>query len=344
MSNLSLTDWVIDKIKKEYADDVALLVAVEGSSINNDRHGVDFDYFVPATERGNNLSQTFIINGIGNDLYPRSWERTEATAEMKDLATQCLGKAKILYAKSKEDEERFEAIRQRLFDNLNDPSFRYRKALENLDTAMSIYSNMMFQDELYRVRCQTGHVFHFLTVAVGCLNGSYQWDYSLGFIGEISLWEKLPDEYLDIYRSILGANTVEQLKGLTHQLITNTRRFIESFAKNENTVNTQPDYMWLAEWYQELKTCFSRIYYYCSNSNADSAFRDACNLQNELGIICSAYSLETLDLLGEFDAYDLKLLADRTLLIEEKIIEVIESNGITIRRYDTLEAFIVAAD
>ncbi|MCL1830467.1 MAG: hypothetical protein FWG21_03455, partial [Oscillospiraceae bacterium] len=167
MSNLSLTDWVIDKIKKEYADDVALLVAVEGSSINNDRHGVDFDYFVPATERGNNLSQTFIINGIGNDLYPRSWERTEATAEMKDLATQCLGKAKILYAKSKEDEERFEAIRQRLFDNLNDPSFRYRKALENLDTAMSIYSNMMFQDELYRVRCQTGHVFHFLTVAVG---------------------------------------------------------------------------------------------------------------------------------------------------------------------------------
>lgn len=78
-----LTDWVIRTIKTEYPDDVALLVAVEGASINGDGHGEPFDYFVPATERGNELAQTFIIGGVGNDLYPRSWERMERNEEIR---------------------------------------------------------------------------------------------------------------------------------------------------------------------------------------------------------------------------------------------------------------------
>ena len=45
-----LTEWVIQKIKTEYPDDIALLVAVEGSSINGDGHGEPFDYFIPATD------------------------------------------------------------------------------------------------------------------------------------------------------------------------------------------------------------------------------------------------------------------------------------------------------
>jgi hypothetical protein len=125
-SKNKLTEWVINKIKNEYADDVALLVAVEGVSVNGDGHGEPFDYFVPATERGNELSQTFIIDGVGNDLYPRSWERTRRTADLEDLATLCLGNAKILYSRSKEDEEKFEKLRERLFENLANDGFVYK--------------------------------------------------------------------------------------------------------------------------------------------------------------------------------------------------------------------------
>ncbi len=103
-----LTDWAINKIKKEYPEDIALLVAVEGHEVNNDGHGLCFDYFVPATERGYELSQTFILEGIGHDLYPRSWERTEQTADLNDRVTLCLGNAKILYSRTPADTERFE--------------------------------------------------------------------------------------------------------------------------------------------------------------------------------------------------------------------------------------------
>lgn len=85
---------------------MALLVAVEGHSVNGDGHGECFDYFIPATERGNELAQTFIIDGIGTDLYPRSWERTERTAELDDRSTICLGNARIVYSRSREDTER----------------------------------------------------------------------------------------------------------------------------------------------------------------------------------------------------------------------------------------------
>ncbi|MBO4267431.1 MAG: hypothetical protein J5910_09630 [Lachnospiraceae bacterium] len=58
-----LTDWVIRKIETEYKDDVALLIAIRGHNTDDDQHGVCFDYFVPATERGNELTETFIIGG-----------------------------------------------------------------------------------------------------------------------------------------------------------------------------------------------------------------------------------------------------------------------------------------
>ena len=140
-----LTDWVIRKIKAEYPDDVALLVAVEGASINGDGHGEPFDYFVPATERGNGLAQTFIIGGVGNDLYPRSWERMERTASLDDPCTPCLGNAIILYARAPEDEARFEALQQKLLANLADPRFVYARALERLDEAMRLSATMEFE-------------------------------------------------------------------------------------------------------------------------------------------------------------------------------------------------------
>jgi len=101
-----LTDWVIRKIEKEYKDDVALLLAVHGHNVNEDQHGVCFDYYVPATERGNELAETFIIDGIGHDLYPRSWERLENSVSLNDMPI-AIDTAEILYARSKEDEERF---------------------------------------------------------------------------------------------------------------------------------------------------------------------------------------------------------------------------------------------
>jgi len=352
-STKQLTEWVINKIKTEYPDDVALLVAVEGVSVNGDGHGEAFDYFVPATERGYELAQTFIIGGVGNDLYPRSWERCEHTAELADWATLCLGKGKILYSRSREDEQRFEAIREKLFQNLANPAFVYESALKRLDSAMDMYRTMMFEDRLYKVRGLAGFIHYYLAMGVAYLNNSYIGDSSWhqGNMAMYAKWDKLPGRFLEYYESILAARTVGELRSICHLLIASARQFIAAH-KPQRPAPAAPDYQGLADWYQEMRTTWNRIYYYCGEGNADAVFVDACGLQNEFGIISEEFDLfhsfkleeqfgfSEMDLLGVFNAADLGPLAKRAEVLENIIIAAIERQGIQIRRYDTLEAFL----
>jgi|GEM_PF-5573611 len=108
-----LTDWAINQIQKKYKDDVALLIAISGHSLETDCHGECFDYFIPANENGNKLAQTFIIDGVGHDLYPRSWKRIENMAEFNDDFTFGLGQGKILYSRSEEDKNQFIALQKK---------------------------------------------------------------------------------------------------------------------------------------------------------------------------------------------------------------------------------------
>lgn len=338
--NIKLTEWVINKIKTEYPEDVALLIGVTGHNVNGDGHGECFDYFIPATDRGYELSQTFIIDGIGHDLYPRSWERTERTARLEDFATLAVGNATILYSRSKEEEEKFFAIQKSLYENLKNKEFVYQKALENLNIAMDVYRTMMFEDKLYRVRMAVGIIYDYLSMSVHYLNGTFSADWTNGHISELTKLASLPDNFIEYYRALLQAHSMEELKSLAYLIISASRQFIESFkvAVTENV--EKPDFSDLANWYQELSLHWRRIRYYCEAENVDAAFGEACNLQNELNIVGEEFGLKEMDLIGCFHATDLQALSQKATELENYIVSEIENHGVKIRRYDTLEEFL----
>lgn len=335
-----LTEWAINKIKTEYIDDIALLIAVEGHSVNEDEHGICFDYFVPATDKGNKLSQTFIINGIGYDLYPRSWERTERTANLDDRATFCLGNAKILYSRTKDDEDRFNAFRNKLFDNLNNKEFIYKKALENLNIAMDLYRTVMFEDELYKVRMAAGYINYYLSLAVVFLNRTFLKDRSDGQLPELLAMKAVPENFIEYYKAIINAKNGSELKSLAHLIISTTRQFIASQKPLQTTAQSNSNFADLADWYQELCLTWRRLRYYCHINNNDAAFGDACALQNELSIIGEEFGLRKMDLLGCYDATNLNELSNRAEELEKYIISEIESHGIRLKKYDTVDTFL----
>ena len=337
-----LMAWAIDKIKTEYPDDVALLVGVEGHMVNGDGHGEPFDYFVPATARGNELAQTFIIDGVGHDLYPRSWERTERTANFDDWATLCLANAKILYARSQADVERFEALRQKLVDNLADKAFMYRKALEELDVAMDLYRTMMFEDKPHQIRMAVGYIADYLLQGICYLNGTHEKDWTAGKIPQIQQLAACPDNFLAYYQAILAARSEVDLKNLAQLIISTTRQFMARYKPVDSTVPPTINYQNLAGWYEEMSLTWRRLYYYCQMQNSDAALVDACNLQNETNIIKEEFALAEMDLLGYFDADNLSLLSQKAQEWEEYIIAQIQSHGAVIRRYDTVEEFLAA--
>ena len=96
--NDKVVEWITDKVKREYADDVSL-VMLYGSYINgtaNSKSDVDF-YYIPKTERAYNLATVFIIDGVGYDFYPIPWEQVEKIADLQECMLPLIGDAQIIY-------------------------------------------------------------------------------------------------------------------------------------------------------------------------------------------------------------------------------------------------------
>lgn len=335
-----LTNWAITQIQKKYKDDVALLIAISGHSLENDCHGECFDYFVPANENGNKLAQTFIIDGVGHDLYPRSWKRIENMADFNDDFTFGLGDARILYFRSEEDKNHFVEMQVELKANLQDKDFMLKKALEKLDTAMEIYRTMMFEDLLYKVRMAAGFIAHYLSIAVACINGTYfRQRLDLETV-ELARMKEIPEKFITYYEAIVKAKSVEELKNLSHKIISTARKFIAAHKPPMIEEVKTPNYEDLAGWYEEGALTWRRIYYHCDTLNYERAFPDAINLQHELNIIKEEFGLREMDLLGGFDTVNLSAFKQRAQELEQYIISEIKNHGVILNKYDTLEQFL----
>lgn len=361
-----LTKWVIDRIEKDYKEDIALLIGIKGHSTNGDGHGECFDFFVPATERGNELSETFIIDGVGHDLYPRSWERLENSVNLDDMPL-LLDQATILYARSEEDASRFEELKKRMAANLNNDAFVYGKALECMDKALEIYRSLIFEEKLYRVRSEADFIHYNLSRAVAFLNHTYAespiYSEHQAYSGEKESrmyscpdMQIVPDGFFANARRLLEGTDVAALKETVLALLKTTRSFIlerkpaapaaPGNAAGTGTVNAASgggvDFQELADWYQEMSLTWRRIRWFCANGMTEKAYTDACYLQEEFLNIAEEFRIEELNLLDSFDRNNLPLLADRSNQLEKTIQGILADHGIKINSYSSVEAFLAA--
>ena len=335
-----LTQWVIGKIKRDYPDDVALLVGVEGCAMFGDGHGECFDYFVPATGRGYELERSIVIGGVHHDLYTRDWARCERTANLEDSATFCLGNGEILYSRSPEDTARFEALRQKLKDNLADPAFVYRKALELLDEAMNLYRNMMFEERPHQVRMAAGYLFDHLLRAALYLNGQYKGPYHHnGQVAELAKCRERPEQFGEYYQAMLGAKSAGELRSIAHLMIGSARKFIAAHrpgaAKDEFNANLK----WLAGWYAEMSLTWRRLRFFCEEGNADCALTDACCLQDECNAVSEEFGVPEMDILSGFDCDNLTALNEQATEVEKRVGAWIEARHPLVPDYATFEEF-----
>ena len=356
-----LTTWVIDKIEKEYKDDVSLLIGIKGHSTDGDEHGEIFDFFVPATERGNELAETFIIDGVGHDLYPRSWERLENSVNLNDMPI-VLDNATILYFRSEADTKRFEECRKRLHSNLHNDTFVYGKALECIDKALEIYRSMIFEEKLYRVRSEADCIHEWLSRGVAYLNHTYT---ESAIYSESQAYNEdersrmyscpemksVPDGFFVNAQKLLETDDVEVLRKTVFALLKATRSFIlehkpvssSAAASTGNSAGSDVskiDYQGLADWYQELSLTWRRLRYFCQNNMVEQAYTDACYLQEEFLYIAQEYKVQEFNLLDSFDKDNLSLLAERADSLEIIIKGILTEHGVKINSYSSVEDFL----
>ena len=58
----------------------------------------EISYFVPVSEKGEELAQTFILEGVGHDIWCVPWERLEKYVGLEEYKITCLADSEVLYA------------------------------------------------------------------------------------------------------------------------------------------------------------------------------------------------------------------------------------------------------
>lgn len=337
-----LNQWAINKIEKEYKEDISLLIGHEHWKIKPDTEEVSFNFFIPCTGRGYDLSKTFIIGEIGYDLFPMSWERVEGLADLKESLTTCLMDGVILYAKSEEDRQRFEGLRQQLKEHLEDERYRYKKAVEKVSLAMDLYKNMLFTTSLGQVRKAGGYVSDFLSQALATYNGAYFKRGPEDQLGALRTLADIPDDYEDLYIGLYQSKTIEEVKDICYKMIFTVRQLLESGQPDQIEEAKKINYAELATWYEEGRYTFRRLEYYCDEKMPQQVFAWAFCFQQEFDYIKEAFSLKELDIMSLYDAEDLSILKAKLKEIEEYLLKVLQDNNVALRRYDDLEAFLDA--
>lgn len=338
--NERLTDWAINKIETEYKDDVCLLIGHNTLKLEKDMDETGLSYFIPASENADGLARTFIIDGIGYDLFPMSWERIEGMAALDEYNTSCLGDVKILYYRNEEDKKRFLELQAKLKDNLRNPEYMLNKALEKLNFAMEIYQTMIFEETLYKVRKASGYIADFLSMAVAYANLTYFKNGQTNQIPDLLAMESIPKDFIRLYEEIVKAGSSEELKKLCYEMIYNTRQFLSAKkGKNENG-SCNRNFKELADWYQELCYTWRRVYHWCDENDAVRSFIWGCYLQYELDIVREEFGLGEFDLLGSFNADDMTAYRKQAEALEKQIVSVIEEHGVTIDAYASADDFL----
>ena len=340
--NDKIIEWVVNKIKSDYKDDISLLV-IYGSQINRTAtHLSDLDfYFIPKTERAYELCKTFIIEGIGYDLFPMSWERVEGLAEFDECLTPLLANVKIGYSNSEEDVIRFNELQEKLNKNMMNSRFMLEKATNNLEKTMISYTKMLMRDDICVIRTLAGQILMSLSDSVAYANQTY---FSKGLktqFEDLYSMKKLPTNYLLLYKSIIKSNSSKEIKQYCYEIIKETESFL-NFEKKHNISEKGVNYQELVAIYEELVSTWNKIIICCDSGNYQLAYISGVNLQSTLDWATLEYGLNTYDLMSSYDMGNLQYFKSRAIEVQKEFVELIEHNNVEIKEYRTVEEFIKA--
>lgn len=333
-----VTNWVLETVKKEYADDIALVVAHTTLRID-DSEETTISYFVPITERGYQFGRTFILDGEGFDIWGIDWNRLERFADLEEYNITCLADGNLLYARTEEDARRFEALKKRQADNLSNPVIMRKNALSAYAQAKSIYSEMLFATDS-DVKMGAGYLIDYLAQAVAFSNLRYFKKSQTDQISELSSMENVPESFFELYQSILLESDTEIQKKLCYQAISIIKQYLEAQPAENSEEETSEDFQMLADWYAELSYTWLRIRHYARENDTTRTYMWGAMLQEELNRVCQDFGFSRMELMERYDPKHLLEFAAYADTLEASMREAITAGGGIIHEYRNIEEFL----
>lgn len=334
MELIRAAEILIEKIKKDYKDDVALVI-IMGSYIYNDTHSrSDLDlYFIPKTERGNKLGFTFIIDDIGFDFWPISWERLDGIANFEEKTTSIITEGKILYCASQSDMERFEKIKGKASDVTDRLKF-IQKSKEKLNGVYKDYYKLSgartFNDaEIYGIG-----IMYTVTYALALLNGITVKRGRGKLKQEILNMPLTPDKFPVLYDAAFAVKDIDTLCDIYRNLIDSTEALILNEELKYKKSSSFADA--LNGFYEESINFYNKIYHACETGDKVTALYASVELTCEIkdALKVTDVSPKILpDIISAYDPDNLNYLALSVKNHQTKFVELLISNGVVIKKF-----------
>lgn len=333
--------YVINKATTTFADDVDLLVCYGSYVTGNASELSDVDLFYIPRTNNRGLSETFILNGVGYDIFALSWDTLAEIAAFKNGLSPLLGDSKILYQFSDTEGQRFDKLIEKMQQNLQDADYMQRQARQRMKFVCERNQLIQSAETLSLARENTGQLLITLAEAVAYMNQTYLHKGTKELYQNLHEFTKLPKDCVTLYDEIIAANSVKQIQSLGQQLVSTACEFtgyqsVSTSITQPDLEVVAPDYQQAASWYEECCSTFNKIYACAQTGNAILAFLSAACLQSSLKQDLSI-PLKTTDLMSAFAVNDLKLIAARAKEIQQDCVDSILSGNGMLRECQTIQ-------
>jgi len=338
MNVIRAAELLIDKSKTDYKDDIALVV-IMGSYIYGETHSrSDLDlFFVPDTERGCNLGFTFIIDGIGFDYWPISWERLERIANFDERITSIITEGKVLYYSSDSDLERFYQIKQKALDTGDPRKFVY-KAVKKLDEAYKDYWRLLNAHTISDARINAIDIINTVTYALALLNRITVKRGRGRLKQEILNMPLVPDGFSELYDSVFSISDIDAIKRAYGQLIQTTETLI--LREKERICEKVSFAVSLNGFYEEMINFYNKIEHAYKTCDAVTALFASVELTKEVEQVLKGTGVSSKqlpDLVSAFDPNNLEPLLSAAQNHQIEFVKLLAVNGVNIRQFTSFD-------
>ncbi|SFN44494.1 nucleotidyltransferase domain-containing protein [Proteiniclasticum ruminis] len=341
MNQEKALDLIIHKIKKDYAEDVAFL-AIMGSYARGTHHEhSDLDlFFLPSTPRGESLGFTFILDGIGYDLWPISLSRLQNIASQKEPLASILAEAKIKYWHTEEDLERFLALKEKAKTSASKEVLLEKLPLLKSKLQESAFSLLLMKDlaEFRKIAMkQVKTIFYVLSLLHGTApSGNY-----LKNKENLITMTGVPKDFYAHLDGLFEEDTLEELK--THVIdVTETAvHLIEDFLGSAEA-RRSPAKEVFNGFYEELVNHYHKIRHAAERNDPKECLLAAASLENEISETLAHVSgnLPVLPpLVGAFHPNDLRSMVDAAKIHEDAFLLYLKNEEVPLRVFETIEEF-----
>lgn len=360
MKNIfKITEIIKEKIEEKYRDDVAIF-AYYGSyatGLEEEKSDLDF-FFIPKTERGKELNLQFIIDDIGFDLFPISWERIARIFSLEQPLAAVITKSKVLYSATDEDLKKYLRLKEKLSGLYSDDELELmiKKGFDYFNkTYVNLFNMKSGTRELSDVRIESSKIISNVLLAIAFANQTY---YKRGIgknVYEALEFKKLPQDFKILIDEIAQGQKSSQIIEDTERLMENTRVLLDNELKKLR--EKEPYETLFVGYYEELKSSLNKVIRACEEQDYYTAFLRSAFIQEELcsfiakaeeGIWYNEYNdygeykslynkLIGIDLVSSVNELDKlkKLITD----LDEKLKVLLTERNVDIVKFQTINEF-----